>query len=1108
MSTPLHILFVEDVEDDAALVSAHLRRAGYEPVIERVETAQAMAAALAVGQWQVVLSDYSLPGFGAPAALRILQDSGQDLPFIILSGTINEMMAVEALKAGAHDFVVKNNLARLAPAIERELRQARSRQMRQRAEQRLATTMDAMAEGARIIGFDWRYLYINKAGAAQARKTVPELVGRTMQEAIPGVEQTALFALLRRCMAERVTEQVENEYTYPDGGKGWFHLSIEPVPEGLFILSQDITERKRAEAELADERQLLRTVIDNVPDFIYAKDTASRFTLANQASANSLGRAPDEMIGKTDFELHPRELAEQFLADEQKVLQTGQALVDQEELMYEDGQERWQLTTTMPLRDRAGQVTGLVGISRNITERKRAVEALRESAERLAEANDRLRRSNRALATLSAGNLALVRAANEQELLEAVCQGIVTQGGYRLALVTLAEGDDHPSLRPAAHAGFEPAYVELARQAEAQQPRLPALLASLAQGQPIVMNHMQEAPTSDGPALAGNPQDSADAARLGFASILLLPLLEQGRLLGSLHIYAAEPDAFQGDERQRLTELAGDLAFGIQALRTREAHREAEAQLQRQLAELEAVSRVSAALRTARTLEEMLPLLLQESVSVLHGSAGSVWFYDADSDEVRLAQEIGWSRQVTALKRGEGVPGYVVASGQPYLAHDVKHDPHTTELVRERVPAGRGGACVPLRNEEEVIGALYLHCDQPHEFSATDVRLLTTLAEMAGSAIQRMRLYEQTQRRLSQLSALREIDQAISSSLDVHVTLNVILDEVTSLLHVDAADVLLMDKTSLKLVYAEGRGFHTPAIKQSSLRLDQGTAALARLGRHLLQVADIRASGGQFARSELLAGENFVGHASVPLMVKGKLVGLLEVFQRGPLAADADWLEFLEALAGQAAIALDSAEMFNNLQHSNTALQLAYDATIEGWSRALDLRDRETEGHSQRVTELTLKLAAAMGTDSARLVHLRRGALLHDIGKMGVPDHILLKPGPLTDEEWVSMRRHPTLAYEMLAPISYLRPALEIPYCHHEKWDGKGYPRGLRGEQIPLAARMFAVVDVWDALRSERPYRPAWPEQRVREHIRALAGTHFDPAAAAAFLALEFVDER
>jgi putative nucleotidyltransferase with HDIG domain len=181
-------------------------------------------------------------------------------------------------------------------------------------------------------------------------------------------------------------------------------------------------------------------------------------------------------------------------------------------------------------------------------------------------------------------------------------------------------------------------------------------------------------------------------------------------------------------------------------------------------------------------------------------------------------------------------------------------------------------------------------------------------------------------------------------------------------------------------------------------------------------------------------------------------------------------------------------------------LAMAYDATIEGWSRALDLRDRETEGHTIRVTDLTLRLARSMGVTEEELVHMRRGALLHDIGKMGIPDNILLKPGPLTDEEWIVMRRHPEYAYELLTLVSYLRPALLIPYCHHEKWDGTGYPRGLREEAIPLAARLFAVVDVWDALRSERPYRKAWPAEKVRKHLMEQSGKHFDPQALSMFL--------
>jgi putative nucleotidyltransferase with HDIG domain len=243
----------------------------------------------------------------------------------------------------------------------------------------------------------------------------------------------------------------------------------------------------------------------------------------------------------------------------------------------------------------------------------------------------------------------------------------------------------------------------------------------------------------------------------------------------------------------------------------------------------------------------------------------------------------------------------------------------------------------------------------------------------------------------------------------------------------------------------------------------------------------------QFA--DYLRGENFASYHGAPLVVKGKVIGVLEVFSRSFAERDRDWLDFFSTLAGQAAILIDSAKLFKDLQASNMELSIAYDATIEGWSRALDLRDKETEGHTRRVTELTMVLARQFGFPEDELVHIRRGALLHDIGKL--------------ESESEIMKKHPVYAYELLSPIRYLKSAaIDIPYCHHEKWDGTGYPRGLKGEQIPFTARMFAVVDVWDALTSDRPYRKAWSESETLAYIREQAGKYFDPQVVDAFLSL------
>jgi PAS domain S-box-containing protein len=345
---------------------------------------------------------------------------------------------------------------------------------------------------------------------------------------------------------------------------------------------------------------------------------------------------------------------------------------------------------------------------------------------------------------------------------------------------------------------------------------------------------------------------------------------------------------------------------------------------------------------------------------------------------------------------------------------------------------------------------------------------------------------------LKNVQALHKIDIAINSSLDLKLVLNVLLEQAIVQLDMDAASVLLLNPRTQILTYAAGRGFRSRAIEKTHLQVGEEFSSQLLLERQMVYLCD-PCQSHDFARAALLAGEGFVEYFAVQLFAKGRKVGMLEVFQRAPREIDDEWHSFLETLAGQAAVAIDSAQLFQDLQHSNTNLISAYNATIEGWSRALDLRDKETEGHTQRVAEMTERLALAAGFSEAELAHIRRGALLHDIGKLGVPDAILLKPEKLSADEWDIMRLHPNYALEMLSPIAYLHPALDIPYCHHEKWDGSGYPRGLKGEQIPLSARLFAFVDVWDALISNRSYSRGWPRDKIIEHFKSQSGTHFDP---------------
>jgi PAS domain S-box-containing protein len=456
--------------------------------------------------------------------------------------------------------------------------------------------------------------------------------------------------------------------------------------------------------------------------------------------------------------------------------------------------------------------------------------------------------------------------------------------------------------------------------------------------------------------------------------------------------------------------------------------------------------------------------------------------------------------QVTMRVRD--VPGgQLFQSMEPILISDVKEMQEGALLRRLAQEEGiRSIGLWPLVYEEKVIAAVGIYYNELHSWSDAEKEYMMAYARQAAVALENARLLEETNRRLKHMQALRAIDEAITGSLDLSLTLDILLDHVTAQLKVDAANVLLLDPHTKTLDYAAGRGFRTDVLKHTHLRLGESHAGKVALERRIVHIPDLNKRETGFLRSPLIKREGFIVYFGVPLIAKGNVKGVLEIFHRAPLEPDTEWFDFLKALSGQAAIAIDNATLFDGMQRANIELTIAYDTTLEGWSRTLELRDIETEGHSQRVTEMTLRLGRTLGMTEEELVHVRRGALLHDIGKMGIPDNILHKPGKLTDEEWEIMYQHPVYAKKLLSHISFLRPAMDIPYCHHEKWDGTGYPQKLKGEQIPLAARIFAVVDVWDALTSDRPYRKAWKKKKAVEYIREQAGKHFDPKVVEAFL--------
>ena len=778
------------------------------------------------------------------------------------------------------------------------------------SEERFRSILDNIEDGYYEVDTAGNLTFFNPGQVRILGRPANELMGMNYRLYMTPEGGKAVFQTFNRVFRTGIPEQAFDwELVHPDGTHRSVEVSVSLIKaadgsiKGFRGIVRDITERKRVEEKVEEERILLRTLIDNLPDRVFVMDVQGRKIISNTADWQaSGGKTMEDVIGKTDLETYPLELAEAYWAVDKAVIDSEISIINREEPgLDSQGNPVWVLTSKVPLRDGQGKVVGLVGIGRDITERKRVEEALRQ-----------------------------------------------------------------------------------------------------------------------------------------------------------------------------------------------------------RLAELESLHTISAALRTAQTRDEALPILLDETLAALETEAGVIWLYHPEYNELRAVVTRGWFRELseTPMKSGEGIGGTVFASGQTHVSVEFRNDPLADAASREQIPDGWGGVCVPIRAGAVTIGVLYVSLLLPRQITSQQVKLLESLSNMAGATVHRMSLYEATVRQLQRLDTLRKIDQAISSVLDLRLTLNILLDQIISHMGVDAADVLLLNPHTLTLEYAAGRGFRTTGIERTQLRLGEGYAGQAALERRLVSISNLASAGEHLLRSSLLSGEDMVAYFGLPLIAKGQVKGVLEIFHRSPIDPDKEWLNFLDTLSGQAAIAIDNGQLFNGLERSNMELALAYDTTLEGWSRALDLRDKETEGHTQRVADITVQLARIMGVSEGDLVHFRRGALLHDIGKMGVPDGILFKPGSLSEADWLIMRKHPQFAYDMLSPIQYLRAALDIPYCHHEKWDGTGYPRQLKEEQIPFSARIFAVVDVWDALISDRPYRPAWSKTKALDHIREQSGKHFDPNVVTAFLDL------
>jgi len=578
-------------------------------------------------------------------------------------------------------------------------------------------------------------------------------------------------------------------------------------------------------------------------------------------------------------------------------------------------------------------------------------------------------------------------------------------------------------------------------------------------------------------------------------SELCVPIQSAGRIIGVLNAESSHLAFFSNADEQFLYTVANQLGIGIERIRLfNEEHRlRIEAEIQHD---------ISKSLTQSWQFEDVLSHFLISLQKYLENDSASIFLIENGLIKMVASHGLRDPESLIGLTFSEEDDLFqeILTSKSPLILENAEKDSRFTSYANQDRILGWMG--IPLINEDTVFGLICFDSQVEAKFTPDMARLAETLVNQASAAITKARLYKQTSTRLNRLQALHNIHQIFSNSIDMKLSLNQYLLVITNQLAIDAAAVLIYDQQNQTLNYAHSIGFSTQALQYTHLKIGEGYAGQAVLELRIIHIADLQEDDIHLSRSSLFAEEGFKVYYGIPLIIKGQIKGVLELFHRSQIHPDPEWEDFLTSLSTQAAIAIENMQLLSEVQRSNIELNLAYDSTLEGLAKALDLRDHQTAGHSERVAEMTLRLARKMNISENQLIHIWRGALLHDIGKLAIPDYILQKPGTLTLDEWKIMKQHPEMAREYLGGISFLKKALDIPYCHHEKWDGSGYPRGLKGNEIPLAARLFSIVDAYDALSSRRAYREAWSNEKITEYLLSQSGKQFDPAIVTTFLDL------
>jgi PAS domain S-box-containing protein/putative nucleotidyltransferase with HDIG domain len=1045
---------------------------------QAAETMFGVSAAEVLGQSVQML----MPEWYASLLSRMGSHAADGSAFPIEGG----MVETVGRRVNGEEFPIEGSVSTFTTGKERMItiairditqRKKREADLRRR-EQEFRTLAENSPDLIARIDPGLRFVYLNPAISKITGRRAEHLTGRALTEVGMSEDMLADWKeTLGRTFKTGEAQTVESEFT-TSLGKWRFQVRIVPELEekrkvvSLVVVARDITSLGRMEQEMRQARDFYLTLFENFPALIWRIGPDGHDNYFNQTWLDFTGKTLDQELNGGWLEgVHPDD-QERCHAIYQKAFNERQPFEMEYRLHQRDRNYRWVVDFGRPFKDLDGGFGGYIGTCFDITPQQEMMRAVQESEKRAR----RLAETLRAIARASQQASALLDLNQLGKKIVELLQEIT--GCYCSLLYLHLDGQ----------------LVISAEQGRQDEKKVPAGYA-IQIGQGII-----------GLAAAtGQPQNVADAQKNphymawhGFPntrSELAVPIRSANRLLGVIDMQSEELGAFDELDMETLIILADQLAVTIENARIFE-------ELRDRTEELAGLAQVTTRLREAHDLKAISPILLQETMRLLKGKGAVLGLLDLAANEIQIELGVGEFSEVTGLRLSldASLQGRAMATGKAVVIDNMLDHPEITQQKKLSEMPSR--VCVPFKAYNRVIGTVCIGRERP--FLSGEVRLITAIADIAANAIHREAAHEETVKSLKMLTALNRVATAINQTLESRPVLDLLLEEIHERLPVLASRIFIYDPVEQALNFAGGSLPDAALIKWDGLEYGP-TGRVARERRALL-IPDLRSATGLNPYLAAHYAENSgavelpFGYYGVPLIAKGQVKGVLEIYYNGRVGEEPDVKNFIDTLAGQAATAIDNAELLDHLRRTNAELVSAYDSTIEGWSHAMDLRDKETEGHTQRVTGLTLALAREMGLYGEDLVHMRRGALLHDIGKMGIPDPILLKPGPLTDEEWAIMKTHPQLAFDLLEPIPFLRDALDIPYNHHERWDGTGYPRGLKGKAIPRAARIFAVVDVWDALSSDRPYRKKWTPDRVYAHIAQESGTHFDPQVVEVFL--------